>query len=136
MGKSNTKRKSLNSVLRRQVLERDFYCCRACGSPEKNLEIHHIKPVVYGGDDSIENLISLCSVCHNEAPDTKEELFKYIKMGGAATRFIMGEAVFYAEENGLDINMVVSATKSFFEIYKDMKRRANHADRLEQKASK
>lgn len=28
--------------------------------------IHHIKPVVDGGSDEIENLIPLCAVCHKE----------------------------------------------------------------------
>lgn len=54
--------------LRYQVLERDSFKCADDGkSPDNDrvtLQIHHIKPVSQGGDNSLENLITLCSDCH------------------------------------------------------------------------
>lgn len=38
--------------------------CATCCS-HKNLEIHHRVPKVLGGDDSPNNLITLCEICHH-----------------------------------------------------------------------
>ncbi len=46
-----------------QVLERDGWRCQECGS-RTNLEIHHQRFRSHLGDDSEDNLISLCSNCH------------------------------------------------------------------------
>ncbi len=37
--------------------------CELCGS-QRGLEAHHIIPVVCGGEDSVDNLICVCSACH------------------------------------------------------------------------
>ncbi|HYB76754.1 MAG TPA: HNH endonuclease [Candidatus Bathyarchaeia archaeon] len=50
-------------MLCRQVLERDNWRCQACGGMS-NLEVHHIDFRSRGGDDSEENLITLCAACH------------------------------------------------------------------------
>ena len=47
----------------RQVLERDRWRCQSCGSSE-NLQVHHVKWRSQLGDDSEQNLITLCSSCH------------------------------------------------------------------------
>jgi hypothetical protein len=50
-------------VLRLQVLRRDGWRCQSCGTMS-NLEVHHIQFRSHSGDDSEENLITLCSACH------------------------------------------------------------------------
>ncbi len=50
--------------LRAQVLRRDGWRCQICGS-KLNLEVHHQEFRSQGGDDSEENLITLCTVCHS-----------------------------------------------------------------------
>ncbi len=50
----------------RQVLQRDGWRCQNCGSPE-NLQVHHRKFRSHSGDDSEENLITLCPSCHSAA---------------------------------------------------------------------
>ena len=45
--------------LRQQVLRRDSWKCQSCG-----LEVHHKEFRSHSGDDSEENLITLCSTCH------------------------------------------------------------------------
>lgn len=54
--------------LRYEVLERDGFKCRDDGrSPDRHgvtLQIHHLQFVSQGGDNSMENLITLCSDCH------------------------------------------------------------------------
>lgn len=56
---------------RRQiVLARDNHHCRNCGWPmsilsrRREFHIHHITLLARGGDNSLENLITLCHVCH------------------------------------------------------------------------
>jgi len=49
--------------LRNQVLRRDGWRCQSCGTMS-NLEIHHREFRSHSGDDSEQNLISLCTKCH------------------------------------------------------------------------
>ncbi|PYX74320.1 MAG: hypothetical protein DMG72_10425 [Acidobacteria bacterium] len=50
--------------LREQVLQRDGWKCQCCGT-RSNLEVHHKEFRSQGGDDSEENLITLCAGCHS-----------------------------------------------------------------------
>jgi len=50
--------------LREQVLRRDGCRCQSCGS-RSNLEVHHKEFRGHGGDDSEQNLVTLCAVCHS-----------------------------------------------------------------------
>jgi 5-methylcytosine-specific restriction endonuclease McrA len=52
-------------ALRRQVLHRDGWRCQSCGAMS-NLEIHHKQFRSQSGHDSEENLITLCTACHDE----------------------------------------------------------------------
>lgn len=60
--------------VRRAVLRRDGYRCKACGwshgewnpSDPRHLELHHIKHHVKGGENIEENLKTLCTVCHDK----------------------------------------------------------------------
>lgn len=46
-----------------QVLERDGWRCQSCGSTN-DLQVHHLRFRNHLGDDSEENLITLCYRCH------------------------------------------------------------------------
>lgn len=39
--------------------------CELCGS-NKSLEVHHIIPLSFGGDNSEENMIVVCRMCHTK----------------------------------------------------------------------
>jgi 5-methylcytosine-specific restriction endonuclease McrA len=73
--------------LRDHVLKRDHHKCTKCGST-KDLEIDHIKAVTLGGDDSFDNLVTLCKSCHlvktSEDIEKKRRLrrFKQNRIGG------------------------------------------------------
>ncbi len=68
--------------IRRAVLVRDQYRCQNenCAwthdmwnpSDPRFLELHHIKPHAKGGDNSAENLITLCTVCHDVIHSNKK----------------------------------------------------------------
>lgn len=57
---------------KQKARERDKVC-RHCGkTPEENgraLDVHHINPYRYSGDNRLENLICLCRSCHMRAID-------------------------------------------------------------------
>jgi len=50
--------------LRQQVLRRDGWRCQSCGAMS-NLEVHHQQFRSHFGDDSEQNLITLCNACHD-----------------------------------------------------------------------
>ena len=56
-----------NPELRWAVFSRDKHACVDCDG-KKNLELWHIKPVVYGGLTVIENLVTLCKTCRSHKP--------------------------------------------------------------------
>jgi hypothetical protein len=59
--------------LRREVLRRDGYKCQQCNwshgewnpSDPRHLELHHIRHHAKGGDNVKDNLLPLCTVCHD-----------------------------------------------------------------------
>ena len=55
--------------LRQLVLRRDGRRCQSCGSMA-NLEVHHKQFRSHSGHDSEDNLITLCTACHNETHNT------------------------------------------------------------------
>jgi len=63
-------------VRRRAVLKRDNYICQQCKATDVPLEVHH---VTYEniGEEPIEDLVSLCRICHQNIHDT----FGYDKTG-------------------------------------------------------
>ncbi|MCL0053320.1 HNH endonuclease [Dehalococcoidales bacterium] len=50
--------------LRYQCYERDDYTCRICASKGEMVHAHHIIPKSAGGKDELDNLETLCGVCH------------------------------------------------------------------------
>jgi 5-methylcytosine-specific restriction endonuclease McrA len=48
-----------------EVLQRDGWRCQTCGSSD-DLQVHHICSRGRLGDDTDENLITLCADCHSE----------------------------------------------------------------------
>src|SRR6266540_741963 len=57
---------------KQQVRDRDR-TCRNCGkTPDEDgraLDVHHIQPFRFSGDNSLRNLIALCRSCHMQADD-------------------------------------------------------------------
>lgn len=74
-------KRSLTQSTRNQVLARDNFTCQKCklnDNTGKQLEVHHIHLLAFGGIDEKDNLITLCSVCHKYAPNNKEEFEGYM----------------------------------------------------------
>jgi ATP-dependent DNA helicase RecQ len=52
--------------LRQEVLRRDGWRCQSCGAMA-NLEVHHKEFRSQSGQDSEQNLITMCTACHAAA---------------------------------------------------------------------
>jgi hypothetical protein len=55
-----------NADLRFLCLQRDQGMCQICGGCKTNLHAHHIIPLSEGGEDSLNNLITVCEDCHRK----------------------------------------------------------------------
>ncbi len=55
----------------RKVRKRDGHVCQMCGEfgVGRSLDVHHIVPVVSGGNNHPDNLITLCISCHRKAEE-------------------------------------------------------------------
>ena len=71
--KNYQKSNRLDENLRKATLYRDNCTCQMCGVTDTLLEAHHIRPKRLGGADSIYNLITLCSDCHEKVTGKEME---------------------------------------------------------------
>jgi len=55
--------------LRKQILRRDHWRCQFCGRMA-NLEVHHKAFRSLSGEDTEQNLITLCKACHSGAHES------------------------------------------------------------------
>lgn len=64
---------SVSKKLRWQVLVRDGFMCRYCGSaaPDVRLEADHVIPRSKGGLDTLENLVTACEACNRGKSDNE-----------------------------------------------------------------
>jgi len=62
------RQRELTEVEKKQVRDRDRNTCRCCGAKGRGvrLEIDHIVPYSMGGETSIQNSQTLCSVCNRQ----------------------------------------------------------------------
>lgn len=104
-----TKIRNLTTV--KKVMARDLGLCRCCGFEAS--EVHHIVPLISGGEDYPSNMISLCWTCHTHAPNSKFEFYQYMKSGGAKTYLSNGKIVDLAEQAELKSNGGIKFQEAF-----------------------
>lgn len=74
----------LDENLRKATILRDGCRCRECGKKDCRLEVHHITPKRANGRDTISNLITLCSSCHDKTKGREEQFAtRYYAMLGS-----------------------------------------------------
>lgn len=56
----------LDENIRKAVILRDNNKCMECNKSNTILEVHHIRAKRYGGSNTLNNLITLCSNCHQK----------------------------------------------------------------------
>lgn len=71
----------LDANIRMAVMMRDKFKCQDCKVAHAKLEVHHITPKRLNGNNTVDNLITLCVQCHSNTQGN-EELFigKYYKL--------------------------------------------------------
>ncbi|MFH1607512.1 MAG: HNH endonuclease [archaeon] len=74
------KRISIPFKIKSEVFSRDKFKCQKCtfNGMSDELEVHHIKMRVDDGEDNINNLVTLCSICHHFAPDDENDFIIYL----------------------------------------------------------
>lgn len=71
----------LDENIRKAVILRDGCKCMECGKSNTVLEVHHIKPRRLNGSNTLDNLITLCSKCHQKTEGVEEQYMQhYFKM--------------------------------------------------------
>lgn len=73
---------------RQSVIERDLHKCVECGGTD-NLNVHHIIERNKGGSNSIDNLQTLCELCHagkHKGQNVYKLMMQRIKGGDANAR--------------------------------------------------
>lgn len=63
MGITPAERRPIDARTRRLVLDRYGGKCARCGA-NKDLELHHRRPVIHGGTNHHDNIVPLCYDCH------------------------------------------------------------------------
>ncbi len=71
-------------AIRMVIYQRDKFQCQDCGITQqengRNLDVHHKIPYLFSGDNSIENLVTLCRSCHLQREAKINEEYKSIKI--------------------------------------------------------
>ena len=67
----------LDENIRKAVIMRDGCKCMECGRSNTVLEVHHIKPRRLNGSNTLDNLITLCSKCHQRTKGREEQYMQH-----------------------------------------------------------
>ena len=71
----------LDENIRKAVILRDGCKCMECGKSNCRLEVHHIKPRRNNGSNTMSNMITLCSKCHDKTQGKEEQFMdRYFSM--------------------------------------------------------
>ena len=90
-------------IIRRKVYARDGYRCLLCDKKGK-INAHHIIPVAISHDNTLSNLITLCSKCHRKLEAIG---YKILKEGGHR-----------ADVRRVEFSMIAEAKRKRHEKYK------------------
>lgn len=91
MNTIEVKREKITPELRENILRRDRYTCRYCGSKKEPFYLDHVYPVARGGETSEENLVTSCLNCNVK---------KHAKVG------VFPKPIGYFEDKTKDISML------------------------------
>lgn len=64
-----SKRTPISKEIRQQVLKRDGYRCRYCGSHSEVFHMDHVYPISKGGETTVNNLVTACPSCNIKKKD-------------------------------------------------------------------
>lgn len=67
----------LDENIRKAVVLRDNCTCQMCNATDTLLEVHHITPRSQNGNNTLKNLITLCSYCHSIVTGNEDDYKSY-----------------------------------------------------------
>ena len=70
----------LDENIRKAIILRDGAKCMECGAKDCVLEVHHIVPRRLKGSNTKDNLITLCSKCHQKTEGIEEKFIKHYQL--------------------------------------------------------
>ena len=98
--------------VKKKIIEKTGNRCERCDidfDEGTTGEFHHIIPVVFGGDNSIDNCSLLCRNCHRVAPNIRSEehllIYKHYFLRFASFR---EAAKHYGVDNKFDLHIKVA----------------------------
>lgn len=79
----------LDENIRKATILRDCCKCMECGKTNCKLEVHHIVPKRLKGNNSVDNLITLCNNCHQKIKNLEGEFILHYQnmINGKSIRF-------------------------------------------------
>ena len=95
----------LDENIRKATLMRDKFMCQKCGAVGARLEAHHITPKRQNGENTLDNLITLCEECHKKVTGQEDnyKILFYNKIDGKqvglryAMHVMQGKTYLYKE---------------------------------------
>lgn len=97
--------------------------CWRCGC-KRSLQKCHIVPKSLGGSDDVSNLIPLCAMCHDEAPNVNDPnaMWQWIKdcHGEVYNTFWIEKAFDEVKVNKKQFKLIQNKSKKFIEIVKNV----------------
>lgn len=117
-----------SQTLKNKARKRDNNTCQKCGyhNNDITLDVHHMQSLSHDGEDTLENMITLCHFCHKFAPYTKAEFDEYLhidmikeEMNKIINDEVINEMKNYMNENNIsgDVeSFVYSKISDFFHL--------------------
>lgn len=114
----HTELRAKRKISYHKIKKRDDNRCQVC--QWRGEEAHHITPIMYGGEDTMENMIWLCHDCHKHTPNSKEEFEIYKAEGGRRRKYVLGAAVLEALKHPeLDMRKAIEAALMLYKALAD-----------------
>ena len=95
--------------VREEVFARDGGACLKCGSLE-SLSLDHIKPLGSGGDNSINNLQTLCTSCNSSKGNTTKD-YRRPNVGATSSQHQAKQGAHCPSESGFSDSLIPDSLK-------------------------
>lgn len=92
--------------MKKLCLERDNYECIFCSSKD-NIEVHHLLPMSFYGNNNLNNLQTLCRWCHRKIHILLNQYFNYLYNNNLLKTYLLNyirKAEFYNYSVPYDYN--------------------------------
>ena len=109
---------AISKRTRYEVLRRDSFTCRYCGSKAPNVELHvdHVTPTALGGSDKPDNLVASCADCNFGKASTDPDAQTVADVSEDAVRWARARGL-AVEQFDIDAGRLHDAKGEFIDIW-------------------